>query len=72
MTKPMIQIALDQTNLNAAIAVAEKVHSYVDVIEIGTILAFSEGMNAVKTLRSQYPKHIFKYQTHSTQKNTCP
>ncbi|MBY3790311.1 3-keto-L-gulonate-6-phosphate decarboxylase UlaD [Photobacterium carnosum] len=58
MTKPMIQIALDQTNLNDAITVAAKVQNYVDVIEVGTILAFAEGMNAVKTLRSQYPKHI--------------
>ncbi len=58
MNKPMIQIALDQTCLDDAIAVAEKVQSYVDVIEVGTILAFAEGMNAVKTLRSQYPDHI--------------
>ncbi|WP_318508110.1 3-keto-L-gulonate-6-phosphate decarboxylase UlaD [Photobacterium leiognathi] len=58
MNKPMIQIALDQTCLDDAMAVAEKVQSYVDVIEVGTILAFAEGMNAVKTLRAQYPEHI--------------
>ncbi|WP_318434094.1 3-keto-L-gulonate-6-phosphate decarboxylase UlaD [Photobacterium leiognathi] len=58
MNKPMIQIALDQTCLDDAMAVAEKVQSYVDVIEVGTILAFAEGMNAVKTLRAQYPDHI--------------
>ena len=40
MTKPMIQIALDQTNLPAAIEVANNVESFVDVIEVGTILAF--------------------------------
>lgn len=40
MTKPMIQIALDQTNLTDAVAVASNVASYVDVIEVGTILAF--------------------------------
>ena len=33
MTKPMIQIALDQTNLPAAIEVANNVESFVDVIE---------------------------------------
>ncbi len=43
MTKPMIQIALDQTNLPAAIEVANNVESFVDVIEVGTILAFAEG-----------------------------
>ncbi|PSW66683.1 3-keto-L-gulonate-6-phosphate decarboxylase [Photobacterium leiognathi subsp. mandapamensis] len=58
MNKPMIQIALDQKCLDDAMAVAEKVQSYVDVIEVGTILAFAEGMNAVKTLRAQYPEHI--------------
>lgn len=51
MTKPLIQIALDQTNLKDALAVADNVESFVDVIEIGTILAFAEGMNAVSTLR---------------------
>lgn len=58
MTKPMIQIALDQTNLTDAVAVASNVHSYVDVIEVGTILAFAEGMNAVSTLRTNHPDHI--------------
>jgi len=58
MTKPMIQIALDQTDLEAAQAVATNVESFVDVIEVGTILAFAEGMNAVKTLRARHPEHI--------------
>ena len=58
MTKPMIQIALDQTNLPAAIEVANNVESFVDVIEVGTILAFAEGMTAVSTLRKNHPDHI--------------
>ncbi|OAT51536.1 3-keto-L-gulonate-6-phosphate decarboxylase UlaD [Providencia heimbachae] len=58
MTKPLIQIALDQTNLNDAIEVANNVESFVDIIEIGTILAFAEGMNAVTTLRKDHPSHI--------------
>lgn len=58
MTKPLIQIALDQTNLPAALEVAENVHTFVDIIEVGTILAFAEGMNAVATLRQKYPNHI--------------
>ena len=58
MTKPMLQIALDQTRLAEAIAVAENIHDFVDVIEIGTILAFAEGMNAVSTLRANHPEHI--------------
>ena len=58
MTKPMLQIALDQTDLNSAIEVANNVESYVDIIEVGTILAFAEGMTAVKTLRKNHPNHI--------------
>lgn len=58
MNKPMLQIALDQTDLNTAISVAKNVENYVDIIEIGTILAFAEGMNAVKQLRKNHPNHI--------------
>lgn len=58
MTKPLIQIALDQTNLPAALEVAKNVYTFVDIIEVGTILAFADGMNAVSTLRQKYPNHI--------------
>ncbi|PJE79085.1 3-keto-L-gulonate-6-phosphate decarboxylase UlaD [invertebrate metagenome] len=58
MSKPMIQIALDQTRLNSAIEVAKNVEHFVDVIEVGTILAFAEGMTAVSTLRKNHPNHI--------------
>ncbi|WNJ95934.1 3-keto-L-gulonate-6-phosphate decarboxylase UlaD [Vibrio ruber] len=58
MTLPMIQIALDQTDLTSAIEVARRVESFVDVIEVGTILAFAEGMNAVRTLRHNHPDHL--------------
>jgi len=56
--KPMIQIALDQTNLKDAVDVAKNVESFVDVIEVGTILAFAEGMESVRTLRKNHPNHI--------------
>ncbi|MDW6092132.1 3-keto-L-gulonate-6-phosphate decarboxylase UlaD [Vibrio rhizosphaerae] len=58
MTLPMIQIALDQTDLTSAIEVARRVESFVDVIEVGTILAFAEGMHAVRTLRRNHPEHL--------------
>jgi 3-dehydro-L-gulonate-6-phosphate decarboxylase len=58
MNKPMIQIALDQTDLISALKVANRVASYVDVIEVGTILAFAEGMQAVRQLRQNHPDHI--------------
>lgn len=43
MAKPFIQIALDQTQFDKAQVVANNVHSFVDIIEVGTILAFAEG-----------------------------
>lgn len=58
MTTPMLQIALDSTDLSTAVAIANRVESYVDIIEVGTILAFAEGMSAVKTLRQQHPDHL--------------
>ncbi|WP_392566995.1 3-keto-L-gulonate-6-phosphate decarboxylase UlaD [Utexia brackfieldae] len=58
MTQPMLQIALDQTDLATALEVANNVQSYVDIIEIGTILAFAEGMNAVKQIKKNHPDHI--------------
>lgn len=58
MTKPMLQIALDSTDLATAVDIADRVASYVEVIEVGTILAFAEGMSAVRTMREHYPDHI--------------
>ena len=58
MSKPLLQIALDYLNLETAVKTADNVASYVDIIEVGTILAFAEGMNAVSTLRKDHPKHI--------------
>lgn len=58
MTKPLLQIALDSTDLASAVTIANSVESFVDVIEVGTILAFAEGMSAVSTLRKRHPNHI--------------
>ncbi|WP_392559580.1 3-keto-L-gulonate-6-phosphate decarboxylase UlaD [Orbus mooreae] len=57
MSKPKLQIALDQTELKGALDVAKNVAGYVDIIEVGTILAFGAGIAGVKTLRDLYPKH---------------
>lgn len=58
MTAPKLQIALDQTELKSALDVAKNVSGFVDIIEVGTILAFGAGMESVKTLRQLYPDHI--------------
>lgn len=58
MTKPMLQIALDSIDLATAVDIADRVAGYVEVIEVGTILAFAEGMPAVRTMRERHPNHI--------------
>lgn len=58
MSKPLLQIALDSTTLKEALNSVKHVADDVDVIEIGTVLAFAEGMNAVKVIRERYPHHI--------------
>ncbi|MBE2895893.1 3-keto-L-gulonate-6-phosphate decarboxylase UlaD [Pasteurellaceae bacterium HPA106] len=58
MSKPLLQIALDSLDLKTAQETAQNAADSVDIIEIGTILAFAEGMNAVRTLRSTHPNHI--------------
>lgn len=58
MPKPLLQIALDATNIQKAMDSVDNVAAYVDVIEVGTILAFAEGVGSVALLRAKYPKHI--------------
>jgi len=58
MTKPLLQIALDATDIKTALSSVEHIAEYVDVIEVGTILAFAHGVSSVKILREKYPNHI--------------
>ena len=59
MSKPLLQIALDQTSLPEALSVTRKLADEVDVLEAGTILCAAEGApSVVSVLRSLYPSHI--------------
>ncbi len=58
MAKPLIQLALDSLDLESAVVTAKNAADSVDIIEVGTILAFAEGMRAVRTLRALHPDHI--------------
>lgn len=58
MDKPLLQIALDTYDLPSALGPLQKAHHQIDVIEVGTILCLSEGMHAVRTIRSLYPTKI--------------
>ncbi len=56
--KPLLQIALDSVELNVALNDAAKIADHVDIIEVGTVLAFSKGSEALDQLRKLYPNHI--------------
>lgn len=58
MSKPLLQLALDCQDTNTAINSIENVKEYIDIIEVGTILAFSKGMSVVRELKQKYPTHI--------------
>ncbi len=57
--KPKLQVALDLMNLDRAINIAKSaVSGGVDIIEAGTPLIKSEGMDAVRKLRESFPDKI--------------
>jgi 3-dehydro-L-gulonate-6-phosphate decarboxylase len=58
MTKPLLQMALDATDIDTALTSVAGVADIVDVIEIGTILAFAHGVESVAIFRKKYPNHI--------------
>lgn len=55
MQKPMLQLALDTYDLPSALAPLQQAAKHIDVIEVGTILCLSEGMKAVRVIRSLFP-----------------
>ena len=50
-----LQISYDFTNLSDAIAVAKKTSSFADIIEIGSPLLYTEGVNAIHAFRKEFP-----------------
>lgn len=56
MTKPNLQVALDNNTLESALADVKAVGDIVDIVEAGTILILQEGTKAVSSLRALYPK----------------
>lgn len=58
MSTPLLQLALDHTSLQAAQHDVALLHDHVDIVEAGTILCLTEGLNAVRALRQQCPDKI--------------
>lgn len=55
MTQPRLQLALDMFDLPAALAPLQQAAKHIDIIECGTILCLSEGMHAVRAIKSLFP-----------------
>ncbi len=53
--KAKLQLALDFVELERAINIAKEAENFVDIIEVGTPLIKSEGMNAVRKFRKDFP-----------------
>ncbi len=58
MALPLLQLALDNKTLPDALVSTRLLASEVDVLEAGTILCCSEGMQAVRCLKALYPNRI--------------
>lgn len=52
--RPLLQLALDVTDLDTAARATRQAYPAVDVIEAGTLLCLSEGMHAVRALRDDF------------------
>ncbi|HKN04332.1 MAG TPA: 3-keto-L-gulonate-6-phosphate decarboxylase UlaD [Buttiauxella sp.] len=58
MSRPLLQLALDYTELQPALRDAALLSDSVDIIEAGTLLCLTEGLNAVRQLRKLCPDKI--------------
>jgi 3-hexulose-6-phosphate synthase len=55
---PLLQLSLDFTSLPAALAVALKIAGAVDVLEVGTPLCKSAGLEAIRAVREVCPDKL--------------
>lgn len=55
---PMLQVALDFEILKDALALAEKVAPFVDILEAGTPLIKSEGIRVIQALKEAHPDKL--------------
>jgi len=53
-----IQVALDLIDLDKALKIAHQVSDYVDIIEVGTPLIKSIGLDSVRKLREKFPDKL--------------
>ncbi len=59
LSRPNLQVALDLTSIDKALRIAEEaVNGGADIVEAGTPLIKSEGLRAIRLLRSRFPDKV--------------
>jgi len=53
-----LQLALDFVELEEALGLLEKVHSFVDIVEIGTPTIIRYGVEAVRRVKQSFPQKL--------------
>lgn len=51
-----LQVSYNFTDLSQALSSAQKTAEFADIIEVGPLLIYKEGINAVKTFKSNFPR----------------
>ena len=53
-----LQIAFDLTDLSKALEIARHVQEHADILEVGTLLLYKNGVNAVEEFKKAFPEKI--------------
>lgn len=53
-----LQISFDLTNLTQALTIASQVAEHADIIELGTLLIYSQGLTAVEQFKTAFPRSV--------------
>lgn len=53
-----LQAAIDLTSIDDALRLMEKIHPYVDIVEIGSFLGLIEGFSALTKMKRAYPDKL--------------
>jgi 3-hexulose-6-phosphate synthase len=56
--KPLLQVALDYVDKDDVLRVAALVQSYVDILDIGTLLLKKEGVQVIEKIKNAFPDKL--------------
>ena len=51
-----LQISFDMTDLESALAIANEIQEYADILDIGSLLLFAHGIAALHAFRDAFPQ----------------